>query len=95
MSRITVIPLIMMLMSCSSIPNNIVPVSNFELERYMGQWYEIARLDHRFERDLSKVTANYSIKEDGSVRVENRGFSEKNKSGKVLSARQQWLKIRN
>ncbi len=47
---------------------------DFELSRYLGTWYEIARLDHRFERGLSSVTASYSMREDGGVRVINRGF---------------------
>ena len=59
---------------CVSIPSDIEPVQGFELERYLGQWYEIARLDHRFERGLINVTAEYSLREDGRVRVINRGF---------------------
>lgn len=55
-------------------PDGVQPVSPFELERYLGKWYEIARLDHSFERGLSDVSATYSLNEDGSVRVVNRGF---------------------
>lgn len=51
------------------------PVSDFQLDRYLGKWYEIARLDHRFERGLDKVSAEYSLREDGGVRVINRGFN--------------------
>lgn len=61
---------------CVGVPENIKPVSNFELEKYLGQWYEIARLDHSFERGLSQVTANYSLRDDGGVRVINRGYAE-------------------
>lgn len=61
---------------CVGIPDNIRPVANFELDRYLGQWYEIARLDHSFERGLNQVTANYSLREDGGVKVINRGYSE-------------------
>lgn len=64
-----------LLTACGSIPDGIEPVSDFALARYLGQWYEIARLDHPFERGLEQVTANYSMNDDGSVRVENRGFS--------------------
>jgi len=64
-----------LLISCSSLPESIQPVSGFDLKRYSGKWYEIARLDHRFERGLEQVTATYSVNSDGSVRVENRGFS--------------------
>lgn len=61
--------------SCTSMPEGVRPVDGFELERYLGKWYEIARLDHRFERGLSRVTAEYSLRDDGGVRVINRGFS--------------------
>jgi len=45
------------------------------INKYLGTWYEIARLDHSFERGLDKVTAEYSLRDDGGVRVINRGFS--------------------
>ena len=61
-------------------PDGVTPVGNFELDRYLGKWYEIARLDHRFERGMSHVTAEYSMREDGKVRVLNRGYkTEKGK----------------
>ena len=59
---------------CTGYPDSIVPVRGFELERYLGTWYEIARLDHRFERGLSQVSATYSKNADGTVQVLNRGF---------------------
>lgn len=64
-----------LLASCASTgaPKGIKPVQDFELERYLGTWYEIARLDHRFERGLTNVTATYSLNDDGSVRVVNSG----------------------
>jgi apolipoprotein D and lipocalin family protein len=65
-----------MLTGCVGMPDGVVPVEPFDLERYLGRWYEIARLDHSFERGLSKVSAEYSLREDGSVRVVNRGYSE-------------------
>jgi apolipoprotein D and lipocalin family protein len=52
------------------------PVDDFRLEKYLGKWYEIARLDHSFERGLTRVTAEYSLREDGGIRVLNRGYSE-------------------
>ena len=58
------------------------PVSPFELNRYLGKWFEIARLPTWFEKDLSNVTANYSIANDGKVRVENCGV----KRGKLKTA---------
>ena len=59
---------------CAGIPDGAVAVNEFELDRYLGQWYEVARLDHRFERGLSNVTATYSMREDGGVSVVNRGY---------------------
>ena len=55
-------------------PENVLPVNNFEIEKYLGKWYEIARLDHSFERGLENVTANYSLRTDGGINVKNRGF---------------------
>jgi apolipoprotein D and lipocalin family protein len=69
---------VLALSGCTGIPDGIDPVDNFELEPYLGTWYEIARLDHRFERGLSNVTANYSLREDGGVRVLNRGYRTEN-----------------
>jgi len=60
---------------CTGIPENVKPVENFQLGKYLGKWYEIARLDHSFERGLTKVTANYSSREDGGVQVINQGYS--------------------
>ena len=65
---------VFILSGCTGIPEGIEPVDNFELEPYLGTWYEIARLDHSFERGLSNVTANYSLREDGGVAVLNRGY---------------------
>ena len=59
---------------CSGIPEGTSAVRDFELERYLGTWYEIARLDHRFERGLSNVTATYTRRDGGGVDVLNRGY---------------------
>lgn len=67
-----------MIAGCWGLPDNATVVENFDLERYLGTWYEIARLDHRFERGLSRVQAEYSLREDNGIRVTNRGF-DKNK----------------
>jgi apolipoprotein D and lipocalin family protein len=63
------------LAACVGLPEGVQPVGNFELDRYLGKWYEIARLDHSFERGLDSITAEYSLREDGGVRVINRGYS--------------------
>lgn len=60
---------------CStSLPQGIAAVSPFDVGRYEGKWYEIARLDHPFERGLTDVNASYRVQPDGSLRVLNRGF---------------------
>ena len=63
------------LQGCTGVPDGVTPVTPFELNRYLGEWHEIARLDHRFERGLTEVTANYSLRDDGGVKVINRGFN--------------------
>ena len=72
--RRLILVLVFLLAGCTGIPEGIEPVDNFELKPYLGTWYEIARLDHSFERGLSNVTAHYSLREDGGVKVVNRGF---------------------
>ncbi|MDV6250083.1 lipocalin family protein [Vibrio sp. EA2] len=67
---------VVVLFGCTSKPDGIEPVQNFELKPYLGKWYEIARLDHSFERGLSNVTAEYELREDGGVTVINRGYSK-------------------
>ena len=62
--------------ACTGKPEGVVAVKDFELDRYLGTWYEIARLDHSFERGLNNITAEYSVRDDGGVKVINRGFSK-------------------
>lgn len=66
-----------LLFACTSVPDGIHPVKDFELKPYLGKWYEIARLDHGFEEGLSKVTATYAMRDDGGVSVINRGYNTK------------------
>jgi len=65
------------LTACAETPPSPDVIRNFELNKYLGTWYEIARLDHSFERGLSNVTAYYSLRSDGKVKVINRGFKTK------------------
>jgi apolipoprotein D and lipocalin family protein len=75
----------LLLTGCLGYPKNIEPVNGFDLEKYLGKWYEIARLDHSFERNLEQISAEYSVREDGGVLVKNRGFSiEENKWNEVV-----------
>ena len=62
------------LTSCTGIPEGLVAIDGFEVNRYMGTWYEVARLDHRFERGLENISANYRLRADGSVDVLNKGW---------------------
>ena len=77
----------LLLTGCVGIPDNVKPVDHFNLEKYLGKWYEIARLENRFERNLSRITAHYSLRDDGGVRVLNRGFSAKKNEWKEVEGR--------
>ncbi|MDA0129045.1 lipocalin family protein [Vibrio sp. MarTm2] len=77
MKRIILFIALIFLHGCTAIPERVKPVSDFDANRYLGTWYEIARLDHSFERGLTNVSANYSFNEDGTIKVINRGWSEK------------------
>jgi apolipoprotein D and lipocalin family protein len=72
--------ILLALVSCGGVPDDVKPVNDFKIERYLGVWYEIARFDHSFEKGLQRVTANYTLRPDGGVKVINRGFlAEKSK----------------
>jgi apolipoprotein D and lipocalin family protein len=73
-STITLYMVTVMLIGCLGVPEGIRVIDNFELNRYLGKWYEIARLDHPFERGMTQISAEYSLNEDGSVKVLNSGF---------------------
>ena len=70
--------LCLVLIACTSDDANYKAITGFEADKYLGTWYEIARLDHSFERGLDKVNATYSLREDGGLKVVNRGFDTKN-----------------
>ena len=73
---------------CStSPPEGVNPVSPFEINRYLGKWYEIARLDHSFERGMSDVNATYQLQDDGSVKVINRGYDMQRQAWKEAIGR--------
>jgi len=67
--------LLFSLTGCTGKPDGIEPIQSFDVNRYASEWFEIMRLDHRFERGLTNVTATYTLKADGSVDVLNRGFN--------------------
>ncbi|PNH82434.1 lipocalin family protein [Vibrio diazotrophicus] len=75
MKKILLIISSLILGGCLGMPQTVKPVTDFELQNYLGKWYEIARLDHSFEEGLSQVTAEYFLRDDGGVSVLNRGYS--------------------
>lgn len=66
-----------------AIPPTAIPVSDFDLSRYLGKWYEVARIDNRFEKGLQRTQAEYSRNADGTVRVENRGYDPRKREWKA------------
>ena len=85
----------LMLTACLGMPKQVQPIHNFQLDRYLGTWYEIARLDHSFERGLSNVTAQYSLLPNGQVRVLNRGYSEQKKTWKQAEGKAAFVQTPN
>ena len=72
-----------MLVGCVSGPKvDNAPVAALDLNRYLGEWYEIARFDHSFERGIEQAKANYTLNEDGTIKVVNSGI----KNGKPKTA---------
>jgi len=65
-----------LLTSCTGIPDGVTAIDGFEVNRYLGTWYEIARLDHRFERGLNNISATYSLRNDGGINVLNKGWNQ-------------------
>ena len=82
MKKFLVLIFILQLTGCLGLPDGVKPVTDFKLNHYLGTWYEIARLDHSFERGLSHVTAEYSFRKGGGIHVLNRGFSTSNQEWK-------------
>jgi apolipoprotein D and lipocalin family protein len=76
---------------CTAIPEDLKPVTGFEADRYLGTWYEIARLDHRFERHLNNISATYTRGANGEILVVNRGFDVKNNQWKQIEGRALFL----
>ncbi|MGB5749869.1 MAG: lipocalin family protein [Desulfobacterales bacterium] len=79
------------ILGCTGVPKGLEPVSGFDGNRYMGKWYEIARLDHSFERNLSNVSAIYTAQEDGMILVENRGFNDKTGEWKQIEGKARFI----
>ena len=88
MKRILLLALFpLLLCGCVRIPEGVIPVDRFQVDRYLGKWFEIARLDHSFERGLTHVSAQYSMRDDGGVKVLNRGYSAKENTWKQVEGK--------
>lgn len=69
--------LLPVLLFANSSTLQIPTVKNFHLNKYLGTWYEIARMPHKFEKNLHHVTATYSLLDNGKIEVKNRGYNIK------------------
>ena len=96
MKRIIVIMLLSLIFTgCSSIPSGVQAVGNFDVNRYQGTWYEIARLDHIFERGLSNVSATYTLRDDSGINVLNKGFDKNSGQWKQIEGKAYFVKDKN
>lgn len=82
---------VMFLSGCTEI--KVVGIPDFNSDRYLGKWYEIARLNHPFEVNMDSVTAEYSLREDGMIKVVNRGYNTKKMKWEDAEARAVTTKI--
>ncbi|NOT84133.1 MAG: lipocalin [Methylococcaceae bacterium] len=76
--------LLILMTGCTGIPQGLTAITGFDVQRYLGTWHEIARLDHRFERGLDSISATYSLREDGGINIVNQGY--KSDSGEWTKA---------
>lgn len=83
------------LFSCATIPKGAVTVIPFNKERYLGKWYEIARKDFKHERSLNNVTAEYFIYDNGTIKVDNRGYNTKNEEWAQAIGKAKFVKDEN
>jgi len=79
------------LAGCTGIPQGLDPVKDFDVNRYLGTWYEIARLDHSFERGLNNVTADYTLRSDGGIDVLNKGYDREKGAWKEAEGKAYFL----
>lgn len=93
--KLTLFAVILGLSSCDTIPENAKAVSPFVKEKYLGKWYEIARLDYKHEKNLNNTTAEYSIKDDGTIKVFNSGYNVKTKKWEEATGRAKFIADEN
>ncbi|GGG57003.1 lipocalin family protein [Epilithonimonas arachidiradicis] len=87
---------LLVLSSCSvGIPDKATAVQNFDADKYLGKWYEIARFDYRFEKNMNQVTATYSKNADGTIKVENKGYDYVKKEWKQSTGEAKFVNSEN
>jgi len=95
-NRFKIISIVFLLcIGCVGVPEGIQPVQNFDVNRYLGIWYEIARLDHSFERGLNNISATYTLRNDGGIDVLNKGFNKKERTWKVAQGKAYFIGKKN
>ena len=92
---IAIMALSFLLSGCAGIPSEVHAVDNFQIDRYLGTWYEIARLDHSFERGLINVSATYTLRDDGGIDVLNKGFDTKKDKWTQIKGKAYFVKDKN
>ncbi len=85
----------LIIIGCTELPEGVIPVKDFDETKYLGKWHEIARLDHSFERGLSRVSAEYELRSDGGIKVINRGFSVAEDKWKEAEGKAYFVKARD
>ena len=93
--HLAIIVLSVFFSGCAGIPDRLTPVTGFETEKYLGKWYEIARLDHRFERNMINVSAVYTVADNDYITVLNRGYDEVKKKWKQISGKARLIADKN
>jgi apolipoprotein D and lipocalin family protein len=84
-----------MLFACTTIPKGIKAMDAFDKTKYLGKWYEIARLDFKFERNLDNTTAAYSVNTNGSIKVVNKGFNTKKNKWESVTGKAKFVNDEN
>lgn len=91
MKYIFILLSVILTISCNTEMKKLETVENVELEKYLGKWYEIIRLPNRFEKGLICVTADYSLREDGKIKVLNSGRKENDTSKLDVATGKAWI----
>ena len=87
MKNLSIILLLLFMLSCSSNKIELRTLNDFESKKYLGKWYEIARIDNSFEKNLTNVTAEYSLNSDGTIKVINKGYHKTKNKEKTIEGK--------